>query len=304
MAIAGRAARSLYYGPGTPYGHPLTGNQQSVASITRDDILGYYDSHFGPDKVTFVVVGDLSFEEAMEAAESNFGEWKQLGGASANGVSSIANHPSPTQIYIADKPGAAQSVIRAGHLTIPRGHEDYLSLNMLNFIFGGQFMSRLNSNLRQDKGYSYGYNSMIDWSIGPSMFMVGGGVQTAVTKAALIETLKEFEEIKGSRPVTSEEYSDARDGILRALPGQFETMHQVLQQLTRMVIFGLPDDYFATFEDRLSEVTLDDVHRASDMLDTDHLSILVVGDGSEIESGISELGLSVSKVDYEGRPLA
>ncbi|HBJ29780.1 MAG TPA: insulinase family protein, partial [Dehalococcoidia bacterium] len=206
--------------------------------------------------------------------------------------------------YIADKPGAAQSVIRAGHLTIPRSHEDYLSLNMLNFIFGGQFMARLNSNLRQDKGYSYGYNSMIDWSIGPSMFMVGGGVQTAVTKEALIETLKEFEEIKGSRPVTSEEYSDARDGILRALPGQFETMHQVLQQLTRMVIFGLPDDYFATFEDRLSEVTLDDVHRASDMLDTDHLSILVVGDGSEIESGISELGLSVSKVDYEGRPLA
>ncbi len=304
MAIAGRAARSLYYGPGTPYGHPLTGNQQSVASITRDDLLGYYDSHFGPDKATFVVVGDLSFEEAMEAAESNFGEWKQLSGASSNGVSSIANHPSPTQIYIADKPGAAQSVIRAGHLTIPRSHEDYLSLNMLNFIFGGQFMARLNSNLRQDKGYSYGYNSMIDWSIGPSMFMVGGGVQTAVTKEALIETLKEFEEIKGSRPVTSEEYSDARDGILRALPGQFETMHQVLQQLTRMVIFGLPDDYFATFEDRLSEVTLDDVHRASDMLDTDHLSILVVGDGSEIESGISELGLSVSKVDYEGRPLA
>ena len=274
-----------------------------MASITRNDLLGHYGSHFGPDNATFVVVGDLSFDEAMEVTESNFGDWKPLGSARANGVSLDSNNTSPTRIYIADKPGAAQSVIRAGHLTIPRDHEDYLPLNMLNFIFGGQFMARLNSNLRQDKGYSYGYNSMIDWSNGPSMFMVGGGVQTAVTKEALIETLKEFEEIKGPRPVTPEELVDARDGILRALPGQFETMHQVLQQLTRMVVFGLSDDYFATFEDRLSQVTLDDVHRASDMLDTDHLNILVVGDGAEIESGISELGLSVSKVDYEGRLL-
>ena len=304
MAIAGRAARSLYYGPGTPYGHPLTGNQESVANINRDDLLGYYGSHFGPDNATFVVVGDLSFDEAMDAAESSFGGWKQLDGGRNNGASSKATDPSPTQIYIADKPGAAQSVIRAGHLTVPRSHENYLPLNMLNFIFGGQFMARLNSNLRQDKGYSYGYNSMIDWSNGPSMFMAGGGVQTAVTKEALIETLKEFEEIKSSRPVTAEEFTDARDGILRALPGQFETMHQVLQQLTRLVVFGLPDDYFATFEDRLSRVTLDDVHRASDMLDTDHLSILVVGDGAEIELGIGELGLPVSKVDYEGRLLS
>ena len=133
------------------------------------------------------------------------------------------------------------------------------------------------------------------------MFMAGGGVKTADTKAALVETLKEFDEIKGSRPVTPQEFTDARDGILRSLPGQFETMHQVLQQLTRLVVFGLPDDYFVTFEDRLSEVTLDDVRRAGDRLDTDHLSILVVGDGAEIESGIGELGLPVSKVDYEGR---
>jgi zinc protease len=303
MAIAGRAARSLYYGPGTPYGHPLSGNSESVASINRDDLLAYYASHFGPDNATFVVVGDLTFDEAMEAAESSFGGWKQVDRVSMNGMSPNLTQPSATQIYLADKPGAAQSVIRAGHLTIPRSHDDYLPLNMLNFIFGGQFMARLNSNLRQDKGYSYGYNSMIDWSQGPSMFMAGGGVQTAVTKEALIETLKEFEEIKTSRPVTEQEFADARDGILRALPGQFETMHQVLQQLTRMVVFDLPDDYFLTFEDSISAVTLEQVHRAGDLLDTEHLSILVVGDGAEIESGISELGLEVSKVDYEGRLL-
>lgn len=304
MAIASRAARSLYYGPGTPYGHPLSGNQESVTTIVRDDLLGYYGSHFGPDNATFIVVGDLSFDEAMEAAESSFGGWKKADGPKTNGMSSNSTHPSATRIYLADKPGAAQSVIRAGHLTIPRSHKDYLPLNIFNFIFGGQFTARLNSNLRQDKGYSYGYNSSIDWSKGPSMFMAGGGVKTADTKAALIETLKEFKEIKDSRPVTPQEFTNARDGILRSLPAQFETMHQVLQQLTRLVVFDLPDDYFVTFEDRLSEVTLDDIHRASDMLDIDHLSILVVGDGAEIESGIGELGLPVSRVDYEGRLIA
>lgn len=303
VAIASRAARSLYYGPGTPYGHPITGNHESVTSITRDDLLAHYDAQFDPGNAAFLVVGDLSFEEAMEAAEHSFGDWRPSNDGSPNGMVPDPIEPSPTRIYLADKPGAAQSVIRAGHLTIPRGHEDYLPLNVFNFIFGGQFTARLNSNLRQDKGYSYGYTSSIDWTNGPSMLVAGGGVQTAVTKEALAETLKEFNEIKGPRPVTRQEFDNARDGILRSLPSQFETVQQVLQQLTRMLVFGLDDDYFATFGDRLSNVSLGDVHRVSDRLDADHLKVLVVGDGAEIESGIGELGLPVTKVDYEGRPL-
>ncbi|MDP6662507.1 MAG: pitrilysin family protein [SAR202 cluster bacterium] len=304
LAIASRAARSLFYGPGTPYGHPLTGNEQSVATINRDDLESFHQSHFGPSDATFIVVGSVSLDDAVEAAEAAFGDWQVSASSTPDGPSAESNGRTPTRIYIADKPGAAQSIIRAGHLTVPRAHAHYLRLTMLNYIFGGQFASRLNNNLRQDKGYSYGYSSMIDWSHGPSMLMVGGGVQTAVTKEALFETIKEFNEIRSSRPVTQEEFIDARDGILRSIPGQFETQQQVLQHLTRMVVFGLPDDYFTTFADNVSEIALDDIHQAAeDMLDTDHLRILVVGDGDTIRDGVAELGLPVSDVDYEGRIL-
>ena len=209
---------------------------------------------------------------------------------------------TPTTIFIADKPDAAQSIIRAGHVTIPRHHPDYFTLNLLNYLFGGQFSARLNENLRQDKGYSYGYTSTIDWFSGPSSLLAGGGVQTAVTKEAVIETIKEFADIRGSRPVTQEEFDDARDGIRRGLPSQFETLRQTVQQLTRLLIFDLPDDYFSSYLANLDAITLDDIHRvAKELLDENHLKIMVVGDRKLIEPGLRELGHPIVFVDYEGR---
>ena len=308
VSIASRAARALFYGPGTPYGHPITGDEDSVAAIAQSDLAEYYASHFRPDIATFVVVGAVTLDEAVEAAESLFGDWTLSGPPAGNGRPEVAGVPenrAPTRIFLADKPGAAQSVIRAGHLTIPRGHTDYLPLNLLNHIFGGHALARLGGNLREDKGYSYGYNSTIDWSHGPSMLVAGGAVETAVTKEALFETIKEFGDIGSIRPVTVAEFNDARDGILRAIPGQFETQHQVLQQLTRMVVFELPDDYFATFADDLSRVTLEDIHRvAQEMIDAEHLNILVVGDDSEIGQSLQQLDVPVSMVDYEGRTIS
>ncbi len=305
LAIASRAARSLFYGPGTPYGHPLTGDEGSVSAITDSDISGYFASHFSPDNATFIVVGAVAFDEALQAAEALFGDWTRLQPAAVNGRTEASGQPSAAQIFLADKPGAAQSVIRAGHLTIPRDHVDFLPLNLVNHIFGGQPLARLGANLREDKGYSYGYSSTIDWSHGPSMLVAGGAVQTAVTREALVETIKEFGDIGSERPVTREEFENARDGVLRGIPGQFETQHQVLQQLTRLVVFGLPDDYFATFADELSRVTLDDVHRVAEhMIDPEHLNILVVGDDSVIGDSLGELDLPVSRVDYEGQTIS
>ena len=308
LSIASRAARSLFYGPGTPYGHPLSGDEGSVAAIARSDIADYYASQFRPENATFIVVGAVAFDEAVESVESFFGDWTRSGPPADNGrpeVQEVPGDPAPTRIFLADKPEAAQSVIRAGHLTIPRGHVDYLPLRLLNHIFGGHALARLGGNLREDKGYSYGYNSTIDWSHGPSMLVAGGAVETAVTKEALIETIKEFGDIGSIRPVTVEEFNDARDGILRGIPGQFETPNQVLQQLTRLVVFGLPDDYFASFADDLSRVTIEDIHRvAKEMIDTEHLKILVVGDDSVIGQSIGELDVPVSRVDYEGRTIS
>ena len=241
----------------------------------------------------------------MDAANKTFGDWRASSGSAERARAAVApREPSPTAIYIADKPGAAQSVVRTGHLTIPRNHPDYLPFNLFNYIFGGQFSARLNMNLRQDKGYSYGYMSTVDWNLAPSMLVAGGGVQTAVTKETVIETLKEFNEIVGDRPVTETEFNDAVQGLLRSLPAQFETQSRIVAQLTRMVAYDLPDDYLARLPDSLAQVSLEDARRVgSELLDVGHLNIVIAGDASAVEPGLRELGLPIVRIDYEGREL-
>ena len=302
--ISARATRGVMFGPGTPYGHPLAGVESSVEQASSDDLKAFFGSNFRPGNSTFIIVGDLSIDEAVDAATETFGGWQAGNGQASAPAQSELPTPSQTTIYLADKPGAAQSVVRSGHLTIPRKDPRFMSFNVFNYIFGGQFGARLNMNLRQDKGYSYGYMSSVDWNLGPSMLVAGGGVQTAVTKETVIETLKEFEEITGDRPVTETEYRDAIDGIMRSIPSQFETQYQIISQLTRIVTFDLPDDYFVQFPQRLAATTLEDVRSAgSELLDVAHLNIVIAGDAAEIEPGLNELGLPIVSVDYEGRRL-
>ena len=302
--MAARASRALLYGPDTEYGHPVLGTEQSVRAISRDVLETHFRGRYGPAAATFLVVGDVTENEVVSKAGTYFGDWAAAGASTGHSIEVAPSPLETTTIFLVDKPGAAQSIIRAGHLTVERLHPDYYAWTLLNHAFGGQFAGRLNMNLRQDKGYSYGYMSSIDWLTGASAFLAGGAVQTAVTKEAVVETLKEFAEIKGSRPVTPEEFEAARDGILRALPAQFETQGQVLQQLGRMVLFGLPDDHFAQIADKVRGVGLDDVRRvARERIDDAHLKILVVGDRSVVEPGLRELGLPVVPVDYDGRPI-
>ena len=303
--ISARATRGVIFGPGTPYGHPQSGDERSVSAVTRSDLRAYFDAHFDPRSATFIIVGDLSLDEAVEAANKTFGDWRASSDSTERApISIMPPELSPSTIYLADKPGAAQSVVRTGHLTIPRNHPDYLPFNLFNYIFGGQFSARLNMNLRQDKGYSYGYMSTVDWNLAPSMLVAGGGVQTEVTKETVIETLKEFNEIVGDRPVTETEFTDAVQGLLRSLPAQFETQSRIVAQLTRMVAYDLPDDYLARLPDSLAQVNLEDVRRVgSELLDVGHLNIVIAGDASAVEPGLRELGLPIVRIDYEGREL-
>lgn len=306
VTIAARAARALQYGQGTQYGHPLSGTVDSVESITRDDLVGHFSAHYGPMRTTLIVVGDVTHEQVVQQAEEMFGGWQSQGSPRQNGAAAVVNGDSaPTTIYLADKPGAAQSVIRAGHLTIPRHDPDYHPMNLMNYIFGGQFSARLNMNLRQDKGYSYGYMSSIDWSTASSSLSAGGSVQTEVTKEAVAETLKEFADVEGNRPITPEEFMDSKDGIIRGFPAQFETQGQMVHQLTRMLAFDLPNDYFQQYLRNVGDVQLDDVHRvAKERVHGDKLKIVVVGDAKVVEPGLKELGLPVVRIDYEGRQVS
>ena len=305
VTIAQRAGRALVYGPDSRMGHPANGTEVSVEALTRQEVVDHYGAHYGPADATLIVVGDVRGSDVLARAEAHFGDWTQ-GSSQPTSRQQEDGEPAaaPTTIYLADKPGAAQSVIRAGHLTVPRHDPDFYALTQLNYVFGGQPTARLFMNLREDKGYSYGYYSSIDWASGPSMFHAGGAVQTAVTKESVVETLKEFADIKGARHVTDEEYNDARDGIFRGFPSWFETQGSLVHQISRLVTFGLPDDYFSTFISKLEAATLDDVHRAAERrIDDSHLVVLVVGDREAVEPGLRELGLPIMLIDYEGRPL-
>ena len=301
QAIAGRASQALLFGSGTRYGHPVSGTESAIKALTRDDLASHQAAHFSPEGTTLLLVGDITRDDAIKQAEAAFGGWQSTAVSDSDSDSDSIPDDGTTTIYLADKPGAPQSVIRSGYLTVPRHHPDYLALNLLNYILGGQFSARLNMNLRQDKGYSYGYMSSIEWLSGPSALTAGGSVQTEVTKESVAETIKEFEEIRSARPVTQEEFDDAVNGILRGLPNQFETHGQVLNQLVRLVAFDLPDDYFTTYASEVASLTLADIHRvANTHIKSAALKIIVAGDANTIEPTLNELGVPVVPIDYEG----
>ena len=304
-AISTRATNSLWFGPDSKYGHPINGTVASIQNTNQDDLRKHFINHYNPQNATLIVVGDITPEDVTSKIEGNLAQWTSSKIVQTTKRSDFdSNDSTPTTIFLADKPGSAQSIIRIGHLTISRNHTDFYAMNLLNYIFGGQFSARLNMNLRQDKGYSYGYTSSIAWNDGPSAFVSGGAVQTEVTREAIIETLKEFFEIRDLKPITEEEFTAAMDGITKSLPSHFESQLQTLNQLTLLSIFNLPDNYFENFADNLRSVSIKDVQRvASDRLVNNHLKILVVGDRNSIEPELKKLDLPIVPVDYDGRVL-
>jgi zinc protease len=303
-ALADRVSPMLLYGPQSPYGHPAFGTEAALEAATRGDLLRQFQGCFDPVDATLLVVGDVSPDEAVRQAETRFGGWRTRGPKEQGPAAAAPESPAPasTVLYLLDKPGAPQSVIRAGHRGAPRHHRDFHALALLNSIFGGQFTARLNMNLRQAKGYSYGYRSWIEWHTESSLLMAGGSVQTASTQASVLETLREFRDLRGRRPVTEAEFTAARDAILRQFPAAFETPQQVLEQLTQLVAFDLPDDYLTAFPARIQALTLAQVQRAAaEHVDAERLTVLVVGDAGTVEPGLKELGLPLLRVDHEGQ---
>ncbi len=319
-AIADRVSTSVLYGRDTPYGHPTSGREASIAALRRNDLDAHHQRSFLHQRPTFILVGDIDADEAARQLEAAFAAWGQDssdplppggGGLGRGGISPSPTavgegwgEGQPTTIYLVDKPGAAQSVITAGLLSVSRLHPDHLPLVVMNMAFGGQFTARLNMNLREDKGYTYGYRSSFNWRLARSSFLAGGAVQTAVTREALIETMKEFRDLHRERPISEDEFEKARLGLIRGFPPTFETPGQVLGRLVDIVHYGLADDYNSGLIERLQAVTLADVHRtAAEHVDPDALAIIVVGDRAAIEPGLQELGLPIVHLDYEGEGL-
>ncbi len=308
-AIAEQLISGLVFRKDSGYGHYILGVEPATESLTRGDVSRHFRDNYGPRNATLVVVGDVSLDEVVSQAESRLGRWEQraagVSAAEDNGAAlSRAHSPAISNeaaIYLVDRPGAAQSVIRAVQPTLSRSHPDYFGMSLVNHAFGGQFAARLNQNLRQDKGYSYGYHSAVHWYRGPSMLWAGGSVQTAVTRESVQETLTEFADIHGSRPITADELQFAKEGMLRGYPGSFERSGMVLNHLVQLLVFGLPDDYFQSVKPSVEAVTLEDAQRVSaEWINPGGLQLLVVGDRQAVEPGLRALDLPLVLLDPSG----
>ena len=291
----------LVFGKDSSYGHPILGTEKAVESFNRANLINHFKANFGPKGTTLLVVGDITPDEVIKRATASFGDWENKNQGTQLWDGSTTSAITESALHMLDKPGAAQSVIRLSSAGIKRNNPDYFALILLNDLFGGQFTSRLNLNLRQDKGYSYGFHSGFDWYRDGSLIWAGGSVQSEVTKESIEETLKEFRDIGKTRQITRTEFKTTKEGILRMFPSGFETLSQILDHLGNIAHFKLPDDYYSNFTKAISDVTLSDMHRvAQNWVNMQQISLLMVGDLKLVEPQLANLGLPLITIDHEG----
>jgi len=306
IGIALRVLPSLIYGADHAYGLPLTGSGtiESVGKITRDTLVKFHGEWFKPSNATIVVVGATTMAGIKPRLEKLFAAWKP-GSVPAKNLRTVAL-PKAQAIYVIDRPGAEQSFILAGHAAPPKANPDEIAIEAMNAILGGQFISRINMNIREDKHWSYGAETLFWDARGQRPFIVFAPVQTDKTKESIQEIQKELSGILGEIKVTDDELGAARNSLVLTLPGQWETMAAVGGSLQQLVTYGLPDDYFDTYGAKVGALGLADIVRAAKAsVHPESVVWVVVGDRQKIEPGLKELGLGEIKLlDSDGKPKA
>ena len=281
------AFNAIVYGANHPYGSPLGGTEASTAALSREAVQSFYRAYYRPNASRVIVVGDVSLAEARALIAARFGAWERGEVPALDTPQPPA--PAARTFYLVDKPGAAQSVIRIGHVGVPRNTPDYYALRVMNTILGGSFTSRLNQNLRETHGYTYGANSGFTMRRLPGPFVASASVVTAKTDSSLIEFLRELRRIRDS-VVPGEELAKARAYITLGFPGDFETTFGTAQQFLDLLQNDLPLTTLQGFIAGINRVSAADVQRvARRYVDPDHFAIVVVGDRSQIEPGIRAL---------------
>jgi len=298
-AIATRVFAKILYGDSHPFGQNVT--EESLKAITRDDIVVFHKVYFRPGRALITVVGDVNPASVRATIEKSLAGWPRGGDKPAFSYPALPS-PHPMTIFLVDKPGAAQSTFAIGNPGPPRNTPDYDALQVMNTILGGMFQSRLNANIREEKGYSYGVNSSFAYGKGPGAFRAGGDMVSAKSDAALVEFMNELRGIGGARPVTDDELKTAKDSLIQRLPGTFESVQSVNNAIVSLWTQGLPDNYYRQYISRISAVKKEDVVRvAKQYIDLEHLTIVIVGDRASIEAPIRATGIApIVLTDIEG----
>jgi zinc protease len=276
------------YGENHPYGHVPLGNDEALAAITRDDLVAFWRNSYAPQNAALVLAGDLTLAEAKDLAEKSFGSWRGTGSESPRPA---AGTSIPERVVIVDKSGAPQTAVGVAQFGVPRSDPDYERINVMNQILGGLFASRINMNLREKNGYTYGAFSFMQDNRGAGPFIVGAQVRSDVTGPAIEEMFKEVKAMQ-SAPVTEDELSLAKESVSRSLPALFETTNSTVGTIGQLYLFELPADYYSGLPGRIAGMTTADVQSvAQKFLKPESMKVIAVGDRAQIEPQIRKLNL-------------
>jgi predicted Zn-dependent peptidase len=290
--LASLAFSQIVFPAGHPYHQPSDGDSATTAALDSAMVRGFYEQTFVPERAKFVVVGDVALPEMRALLSRRFESWTR--GTAARTMAAVTAKPvanSAVKIFLVDKPNAAQSVIYLGAPGAERLSPDYPALMVMNTILGGSFSSRLMSNLRETKGYTYGINSRFAWAPLAGPFSISSGVRTNVTDSALVEIFKEVRMLR-DLPVDAVELERAKAYVALGVPQRFETIGQIAAQLVDLGSFSLPLASLGDFVAKVNQVTAADVQRvARQYLPAETATLVVVGDVAKIRPGIEALKL-------------
>lgn len=301
FSMAMRVFPKILYGQKHPYGNPIngTGFEATVKAITLDEIRNFYDTWFKPNNATLVIVGDVEMSSLVSTLETKLAGWKK-GTVPKNEIAQIKSVPGK-KIYLMNRPESTQSVIIAGYLTTPYGQVSQPALTAMNNILGGDFISRLNMNLREDKHWSYGAGSFVWDAKGQRPFLAYVSVQMDKTKESIQEMQKELTAIINDKPITTDEFNRVQKNMTLQLPGMWETNSSVSGSLSEKVTFNLSDDYFKTYDAKVRKLTRDELQQLStQVVKPDLVNWFVVGDKSKIYDSLKEIGYEIIEVDPDG----
>jgi predicted Zn-dependent peptidase len=300
-ALAGLAFNKLLFPEGHPYRHSLGGDSASTATLDSAMVRAFHSGSYRPARATFTVVGDISETEARTLIQRRFGSWNVSGAERA--PAPVLVQPTRNEarrVVLVDKPGAAQSVLVIGTPGLERTSPDFAVIQVMNTILGGSFSSRLMTNLRETKGYTYGASSGFQWRPLPGAFVASSSVRTNVTDSSLVEFFKELNLLR-DQPVSAAELARAKAYINLAIPGDFESTGQIAGQITSLAAFNLPLSWLQEYVTRVDAVTAEDIQRvARRLIPANNATIVIVGDLARIRAGVEALGLgpiSVMELD-------
>ena len=284
----------VVYGTTHRYGTALAGTAQTNQGFTVDDVRAYYRSVYQPANATVIVVGDVTPDRVVPLLEAQFGSWAK-GAAPQHSTLTPPALPAARQIYIIDKPGAPQSQVRIGWAGVSRSTPDYFPITVMNTVLGGAFSSRLNLNLREKHGYTYGAQSQFDMRTGAGPFVAAAGIQTDKTADALKEFFAELNGILA--PVPADELTRAKHYVSLRYPLGFETTGDIAARMEQALVYHLPDDYFSTYVQKIEDVTGAEVQRvAQKYVVPGKFAVVIAGDRAAIEPGIKALNLGPIKI--------